>query len=120
LRGEQPIIYGTGEKRRDFIFIDDINEFHLKCINDKMTDGKVFNLGTGKNYSVTEIYNIIAQLLNSQTKPIYKPDLPGEAFENLADITEAKNLGWLPKVGLEEGLQHSIEFIKKEIARGNI
>jgi UDP-glucose 4-epimerase len=120
LRGEQPIIYGTGEKRRDFIFVDDINNFHLKCIGDRRTDGKVYNLGTGKNYSVNEIYNIIARLLNSQTKPVYKPDLPGEAFANLADITEAKNVGWAPKVGLEEGLQSSIEFIKNEIARGNI
>src|SRR3972149_1830393 len=47
LKGEQPIIYGNGEKRRDFIHVDDINDFHIKCMTDDRTTGNVFNLGTG-------------------------------------------------------------------------
>ncbi len=120
LKGEQPTIFGTGEKRRDFIHVDDINDFHLQCMNDERTTGNVYNLGSGVNYSVNEIFKTIANLLGSKTKPIYKPDLPGEAFANLADITRAKQTGWYPKIDLEIGLQSSIEFIKKEIIKGNI
>ena len=120
LKGEQPTIYGTGEKQRDFIHIDDINDFHMLCINDEKTNDKVFNLGSGKNYSVNEIYSIISTLLNSNIKPQYKFDLPGEAFSNLADITEAKKLGWYPKVNIKNGLKSSIDFIKNEIERGNV
>ncbi len=120
LRSEQPVIYGTGEKRRDFIHVDDINDFHEICITDPRTTGKVFNLGSGVNYSVNEIYSIIAALLKSDTKPQYEPDLPGEAFANLADITEAKKLGWKPKIGLKAGLATSIEFIRGELAEGKI
>jgi nucleoside-diphosphate-sugar epimerase len=120
LKGEQPIIYGTGEKRRDFIHVDDINDFHIQCMQDERTTGKVFNLGSGMNYSVNEIYKIIAELLKSDVKPLYKPDLPGEALANLADITLAKSLGWSPKISLEEGLRSSIEFIKKELGKGKI
>jgi len=120
LNGEQPAIFGTGEKRRDFIHIDDINDFHLQCMEDDRTTGKVFNLGSGTNNSINEIYEIISNLLNSDMKPLYKPDLPGEAFANLADITEAKKLGWSPKVSLKEGLQTSVDFIKREISKGNI
>jgi UDP-glucose 4-epimerase len=120
LKGEQPVIYGTGEKRRDFIHVDDINVFHIQCMDDNRTTGKVFNLGSGENYSVNEIYNIIANLLKSEVKPIYKPDLPGEAFANLADISLAKSLGWSPKLSLQEGLKTSIDFIKNELAKGNI
>jgi UDP-glucose 4-epimerase len=119
-KGEQTIIYGTGEKRRDFIHVDDINKFHVKCMEDDLTNGKVFNLGSGKNYSVNEIYKTIALLLKSDQKPIYKPDLPGEAFANLADISEAKKLGWYPNIGLKQGLQTSVDFIRKEIEKGNI
>ena len=120
LKGEQPIIYGTGEKRRDFIHVDDINDFHEMCIADPRTTGKVFNLGSGINYSVNEIYSTIASLLGSSVKPVHKPDLPGEAFANLADITEAARLGWSPKVDLQTGLMSSIEFIKKEMAEGRV
>jgi len=120
LKGEQPVIYGTGEKRRDFIHVDDINDFHIQCMQDDRTTGKVFNLGTGINYSVNEIYEIIAKLLKSEVKPIHKQDLPGEAFANLADISLAKSLGWGPKLSLQEGLKSSIDFIKNELVKGNI
>jgi UDP-glucose 4-epimerase len=120
IKGEQPIIYGNGEKRRDFIHVDDINDFHLQCMEDEKTTGNVYNLGSGQNYSVNEVYSIIANILKTDIKPIYKPDLPGEAFQNLADITKAKDLGWYPKISLEQGLQSSIEFIRNEIANGNL
>lgn len=120
LKGVQPTIYGTGEKRRDFIHVNDINDFHLQCMTDERTNGKVFNLGSGKNYSVNEIFNCISELLNSQIKPLYNPDLPGEAFANLADISLARSLGWEPKIDLQTGLKTSIDFIRDEISKGNI
>lgn len=118
LKGEEPVIFGTGEKRRDFVYVDDINDFHIQCMEDERTTRKVFNLGSGINYSVNDIYKIITDLLKTDLKPIYKQDQPGEAFANLADITEAKNLGWEPKTNLMAGLEASIEFIRKEIAGG--
>jgi UDP-glucose 4-epimerase len=120
LKGEQPYIFGTGEKRRDFVYVDDINDFHIQCMNDDRTTGKVFNLGSGKNYSINEIYNIISGLLKTEVKPLYKIDQPGEAFANLADITEAKKLDWQPKTDLTTGLLRSIEFIKRELEKGRI
>ncbi len=113
LRGEQPVIFGTGEKRRDFIHVDDINDFHIKCMTELKTDNDVFNLGSGVNYSINEIYDTIASLLDYKNKPLYKPDLPGEAFANLADISKAKSLGWSPKLIYEPGLKSSIRFYKK-------
>lgn len=118
LKGEQPNIYGTGEKRRDFIHVDDVNDFHILCINDKRTNDKVFNLGSGSNYSINEIYSIISDLLNSNINPQYKSDIQGEALSNLADISEAKKIGWYPKIDLKNGLESSIIFIKNEIEKG--
>jgi len=120
LKGQQPTIFGTGDKRRDFVYVDDINDFHIQCMEDERTTGKVFNLGRGVNYSINDIYKIISELLKSDVKPEYKPDQPGEAFANLADITEAKKLGWEPKTTLSAGLKASIEFIKKELEEGRI
>jgi UDP-glucose 4-epimerase len=110
MQKEQPVIYGTGNKRRDFIHVDDVNDFHLLCITDKRTDGQVFNLGSGRSYSVHEIYQRIAKLLDSTAAPLYRQNLPGEAEETLADISAAKSLGWEPKVTLEQGLASFIKY----------
>jgi len=120
LKEEQPTIFGNGEKRRDFIHVDDINDFHIQCMEDPLTDRKVFNLGSGINYSINEVYQTIASLLKSDRNPQYLNDLPGEAIANLADIAEVQKLGWSPKIGLEEGLQTSIDFIREELLKGNI
>ncbi len=120
LKGEPPIIYGTGEKRRDFVYVDDINDFHVQCLTDERTDNQVFNLGSGVNYSVNEIYSMIADLLDIRISPVRKPDLPGEAETTLADISAAQGLGWIVKTDLRTGMKHAISYIKSEMEKGNI
>jgi nucleoside-diphosphate-sugar epimerase len=120
LKNEPPVIYGSGKKRRDFIHVNDVNDFHLLSLRDERTTGQVFNLGSGENYSVNEIFQIVRGLLDSKLEPIYKPDLPGEALTTLANIDKAKKLGWSPRVGLKEGLKSSIDFIEGELAAGRL
>jgi UDP-glucose 4-epimerase len=120
LKGERPVIYGTGKKRRDFVYIDDINDFHMQCIADSRTDNKSFNLGSGMNYSVLEIYELLCELLGKRLDPIFLLDLPGEAQITLADITEARKLGWKPKTDIRTGLLKEIEYIKNEMEAGRI
>jgi nucleoside-diphosphate-sugar epimerase len=120
LSGKQPTIYGNGQKRRDFIYVDDINEFHILCMEDDRTTGKVFNLGSGINYSVNDIFDIVADLTKSNILPKFLDDLPGEAFQNLADISEARKIGWIPKTDLKIGMKTSIEYIRKELETGKI
>lgn len=120
LKGDIPIIYGTGKKRRDFIYVDDVNDFHMLCLTDSRTDNRVFNLGSGINYSVNEIYHMISELLDIHVPPQKMPDLPSEAEITLADITEAKKLGWSPKTDIRQGLMNAIDYIKSEVSRRNI
>jgi nucleoside-diphosphate-sugar epimerase len=120
LKNERPTIYGSGEKRRDFVYVEDVNDFHLLCMHDERTTGNVFNLGSGENYSVNEIFRIVRDLLGSKLEPIFKADLPGEALTTLANIERAKKLGWSPRVGLKDGLKSSIDFIKGEMAAGRL
>ena len=120
LKGESPIIYGTGGKRRDFVYVDDVNDFHILCLTDERTDNRVFNLGAGVNYSMNEIYQMVSSLLNINIPPIRKPDLPGEAEVTLADINEAVKLGWRPKTDIATGLKNAIAYIRSEIVKGNI
>jgi len=120
MRGERPIVYGTGEKRRDFVFVDDVNDFHELCLSDERTIGKTFNVGSGSNHSVLEIYAAISTLLEIDIPPEHRADMPGdEAQATLADITAARALGWKPRVSLNEGLRRSADFIREHVLAGS-
>ncbi|MEO8949193.1 MAG: NAD-dependent epimerase/dehydratase family protein [Mucilaginibacter sp.] len=120
LKGKQPTIYGDGTKRRDFIYVDDINEFHILCMEDDRTTGEVFNLGSGVNHSVNDIFEVVANLVGTDIKPNYQNDLPGEAFQNLANISKAQSLGWNPTTDLKHGMKESVDYIRKEIEAGRV
>ena len=90
------IIYGTGEKRRDFTHIDDIVNA-LLLINENQAWGHIFELGRGKNYSINEIASMF------QTNVIHEDDKPGEAQTTLCVDTLAKEvLGWKAKINIED------------------
>ena len=122
LKGEQPVIFeGDEENKRDFIYVDDINDFHVLCIADDRVDNKWFRIGSGKNHSMQEVYETIVRLLGVSPTPIHKPRMSGDpVVQTLADITEAKKLGWSPKTSLEQGLEAMVAYIKAEMAKGNI
>jgi UDP-glucose 4-epimerase len=115
LKGERPVIYGDGKKRRDFVYVDDVNNFHVQCLKDPKTNGETFNLGSGENYSVREIYDAVESILKTGIQPEFRPDLPGESQITLADISKAGALGWKPKTTLKQGLKKSIEFIWEHV-----
>lgn len=115
LRGERPVIYGTGEKRRDFIYIDDVTEFNLLALRDSRTDGRVYNVGSGVNYSINEIFQAIDALLGTGLEPVYRDDLVGEAEVTLADIENERRLNWRPGVGLRAGLERTVAYIRERV-----
>jgi len=62
---------------------------------------------------VKDTYERVAVILGTNLPPVYKPDLPGEAQETLADISAARALGWLPTVSLEQGLRSFVEYYRR-------
>ena len=98
--GKSMTIVGDGEQRRDFTYIDDIVEANMKAIAVdpfNIKGNKIYNVGTGKNYSIKEVAEMIGG-------PIKKIDSrPAEVSETLADITETtKDLSWSPRFSLED------------------
>jgi nucleoside-diphosphate-sugar epimerase len=118
LQGERPVIYGTGEKRRDFVYVDDVTEFNLLALRDPRTDGQAYNVGSGANHSINEIFSLIEQRLKTGLQPVRKDDLPGEAQATLADIQRERRLGWQPRVDLREGIERSIAYLKNHVLGG--
>lgn len=95
------IIYGTGEKRRDFTHIDDIVSA-LLLIETKEAWGHIFELGTGTNYSINEVAAMF-----SHDSIIYDADKPGEAEVTICDYSVANNiLGWKAIKTLPDYIDH--------------
>lgn len=94
--GRKLTIVGDGEQRRDFTHVSDICD-GLIAISKDSWKAEVFNLGTGKNYSINEL----AKLFGGDKEHL--PARRGEARTTLADISKTTNLtGWQPKYKLED------------------
>ena len=101
-------MFGDGNQRRDFIYIDDIIDQMLLMAHSKVT-GEAFNCCSGTNTSINELLNIICVLMEKEIKPT-RIASQFEPSQTLADISKAKKLlDWEPKIGLEEGLKRTIE-----------
>lgn len=101
-------ITSDGEQRRDFTHVFDI-AMGLIALSKGRWEGQVFNLGTGKNYSINELASMFKP---SDVK--YLPERPGEARTTLADISETKKAtGWSPSVGLETYVSEFLETMSR-------
>jgi len=112
-RGEQPIINGDGKQTRDFIYVSNVVKANINAaaIQNKECFGNIFNIGSGKNFSVNDVTDKIIGLSRKDIKPFYGPAVI-EPKDTLADISKAKNLlGFsIDENSFEEGLKKTYEF----------
>lgn len=106
-----PIIYGDGNQTRDFVYVEDAVNATLLILQRKGAPSQTFNVGSGEAVSVNELYETLSNILGKpEIKPIYKDSRPGDIRHSWADLTKAeKELGYTPKVSLEEGLEKLIK-----------
>ena len=107
--GESLTITGNGEQRRDFTHIEDIVDGLVRCGNalldegNSLVSGEIFELGSGKNYSINEV----ADMFNHHKT--YLPKRSGEYDVTLADYSKAnKILGWVPEMSLPDYVKEAI------------
>ena len=108
LEAGQPLtIVGDGEQRRDFTYVKDIVNANIMAAlsnADKEAYGQVYNVGSGLNYSVNEV----ADMISNNTK--YIPPRLGEARISLANIDKIyKTFAWKPQQNLENWVKSAVE-----------
>ena len=110
------IIYGDGSKRRDFLYIEDLNDFHIASLEHRQDkkDSQTFNAGSGENHSIHEVWDVVYNICKeyypkASGKIRYQPDQPNEAQVTLVNIDKAKeHLGWEPKISFGDGVGKTI------------
>ena len=114
LLGRPPTVYGDGEQSRDFTYIDNVVQANLLAMTAKQAPGKAMNIACGKQVSLNQLLGILRGQLGSKVSPVHQEPRPGDVKHSLADISRARGiLNYDPKVEIETGLKHTIEFFRK-------
>ena len=116
LDGRTPVIFGDGEQTRDFVFVDDVVEANLRAMKSRAVGS--YNVGTGRESSVNRIAALIAKAAGSSARIPHGPANKGEERRSALDSRRAKkDLGWSPKVRVEEGIARTVEWFREKDAR---
>lgn len=117
LKGESLTVYGDGSQTRSFCYIDDMIDGLIKMMQAKDFLGPV-NLGSPKELSILDLAKLILKLTKSNSKLVFKPLPQDDPIRRCPDISLAKKeLNWLPKIDLEEGLKRTIEYFKEKLKK---
>lgn len=108
--GSTSRINGTGEQTRDYVYVGDVAAANVLALEGEAPAG-AYNIGTGVETSVNELYETLRSISGLNLPPEYGPAKPGEQLRSSVDPAAASRaLGWRPEVGLAAGLRETLEF----------
>ena len=109
-QGETPEITGDGASTRDYVHIDDVAEAFFAAANSSVSG--IFNIGTGKETSLNELFRVVAREFEWEGQPLYHGQAD-QTERSALDPRKAKDVfGWEPKVSFEEGIQKTVKAVK--------
>lgn len=112
LDGVQPIIFGDGKATRDYIFVEDVVNANMLAW--EKGDRQIFNIGTGIETDVNEIFRLLKKEFGFPKDAIYAEKRSGELQRICIAYEKAKaELGWSPKYTFAEGIKKTVEYYVK-------
>ncbi|MBH0176366.1 MAG: NAD-dependent epimerase/dehydratase family protein [Nitrospira sp.] len=112
LNNEQPIINGNGRQTRDFVFVDDVAEANLVAM--RQDSQGVYNVGTGIETSINELFRLLVGLTGSSCKEVHGPAKLGEQLRSVIDPSKLKQeLGWELEADLTKGLEKTVAYFRE-------
>jgi UDP-glucose 4-epimerase len=108
--GGTPTIFGDGSQTRDYVYVGDVVDAMLRA--HEREGGGVFNVGTGSETSVVELYAAIRDAAGIEREPQFAPARLGELQRSVLDpALAARELGWRPRHSLADGLASTWSWI---------
>jgi UDP-glucose 4-epimerase len=123
LHGGQPVIFGSGRQTRDYVFIEDVVGAAMFALKSNKVGS--YNVGTGKETNVLQIFKKLKQLTGARVGEVHGSPLgqekkttalaAGEQMRSVLDYSKiSREMGWKPKVAMDEGLRKTVEWFKKQ------
>jgi UDP-glucose 4-epimerase len=112
LEDSSPRIFGDGKQTRDFVFVEDIVEANMLALNSKKASGQVFNVGSGRSTSISQVAETLKKILHKTSlKNTYADARAGDIRHSCADIGKARKiLGYEPAFSFAEGIRKLVEW----------
>ena len=108
LKGETPVINGTGENTRDYVYVKDVARANLLAF--QYGKNGIFNIGTNTERSTMDVWHEVVRVMNSDISEEHGPARPGEQIRSVLDYGLAQQeLGWRPEMEFSEGLRLTAE-----------
>jgi UDP-glucose 4-epimerase len=118
LTDRKPIVYGDGKQTRDFVYIEDLLEGLWLAAEHPEAVGRVFNLASGRAYSLLELLQAIEEAVGSPLEPQFTSPRPGDIRHSFADIRAARGiLGYEPRISLQEGIRRTLNAYREAMNR---
>jgi len=110
LEGRPCLVFGDGHNTRDYVYVGDVADAFVRALEQ---GGGLINVGTGVETSVLGIHAALAKALDSDAAPVHEPALPGEVRRICLAVERAEQqLGWRPRVSLEDGIPEVIDSLR--------
>lgn len=104
-------VWGTGKPRREFLFSEDLADACV-LLMDKYEEKDLVNIGYGSDVTIRELVDMIIKETGFRGSVVYNTNKPDGTKERLLDSTKIFNMGWKPKVSLEDGLHRAyMDFV---------
>jgi len=114
LKGDQPIINGTGEQTRDYIFVKDVVKANFLTLSDKESD--IYNVGTGIETNVNELYELLNVIVGNGQEEKHGPAAAGEQMRSVIASDKLFNkFNWKPTTKLIDGLKETTDYFKNNM-----
>ena len=96
-------VYGNGEQTRDFVYVKDVVQALIMLMLNQKAKSKVYNIATGYETSLNEVINIFKEVSTKEINVKYFENRIGDIQHSVADISDVKKLGFVPKYTVKSG-----------------
>jgi UDP-glucose 4-epimerase len=111
LGGSKPVINGDGKQTRDYVFVQDVVNANVLALDAK--GPVIYNIGTSAETSVNYIFNKVNEYAGTKFEENHGPAKKGEQMRSVLSYEKIrKELGWNPKINMDEGLKLTLEYFK--------
>ncbi len=119
LSGSTFTMFGTGEQRRDFTYVDDVVAANLAAVSATLEHGTVINIGGGETVSMNDLVEELGDIMERPIDVEMRDSQPGDVRNTSASIDRAREaLGWTPRIGRREGLELQVAWHREAAVRG--
>jgi GDP-L-fucose synthase len=111
------VVWGTGSPRREFLFVDDLADACVFVMRHHDDPQQILNIGTGRDISIGELAELIADMASFQGEIVYDRSKPDGTPRKRLDVSRLEVMGWRPVTSLRDGIRRTLDWYQAAMAR---